>query len=287
MNTKSLSIAVVVSLIFALTVFNFGCKKDESPTSPGGGGGLTTFSFGTAGQTFTVPASGGAARARLIGGALPYAVTGSPNPGVAIAALDHDTLTVLPMAPGSTSITIADSQYAHFVTIQLVVTGTPSSDWGSGTVTTASSPGNLSFTGTGVWPPQAGPSVCALYDTSYHVMGAFFVFGYQRVSGPNYNVVELAAVVPLGGLVAGTYTYSQIAVAVAYNIDTTGWVDSLAYRAVSGSIVIGSVSGSNATGTYSVMARKGSGLPIQFTGTFNVRYVVGVIPQTSRKKMVN
>lgn len=288
MNTKSLSaMTILVSLIVSFTLFDVGCKKDDNPASSGGGVGLPTFSFGTAGQTFTIPASGGAARARLTGGTLPYAITGSPNPGVAIAALNHDTLTVLPMAPGSTSITIADSQYFHFVTIQLVVTGTPSGDWGSGTVTTTSSAGNLSFTGTGVWPPQAGPSVCAVHDTSYHVMGVFFVFGYQRVSGPNYNIVELAAVIPPGGVVPGTYTYSQIGVGVAYNTDTTGWVDSLAYQAVSGSIVISSVSGSNASGTYSVMARKGSGLPIQFTGTFNVRYVVGVIPQTSRKKMVN
>ncbi len=288
MNMKSLSsIAIIVSLIIGVMLLDLGCKKDDSPTSPGGGGGLPTFSFGTAGQTFTIPASGGAARARLTGGTLPYAITGSPNPGVASAALNHDTLTVLPMAPGSTSITIADSQYFHFVTIQLVVTGTPGGDWGSGTVTTTSSAGNLSFTGAGVWPPQAGPSVCAVYDTSYHVMGVFWVMGYQRVSGPNYNMVELAAIVPPGGLVAGTYTYSQISMGVAYNVDTTGWVDSLAYQAVSGSIVIGSVSGSNASGSYSVMARKGSGLPIQFTGAFNVRYVVGVIPQTSRKKMVN
>jgi hypothetical protein len=114
----------------------------------------------------------------------------------------------------------------------------------------------------------------------------FHVVGYQRVSGSNYNAVELAAIVPPGGLVAGTYTYGQIAVAVGYNIDTTGWIDSLAYQAVSGSIVIGSVSGSNASGTYSVMAKKGSGAPIQFTGTFNVWYVVRTIPQWSRKKTV-
>lgn len=286
MNTKSFSsIVIIVLLIAGVTTLDLGCKKDESPTSPsGGGGGLTTFNFSTVGQTFTIPLSGGAARARLTGGTLPYTITGSPNPGVAIAALNHDTLTVLPMAPGSTSITIADSQYFHFVTIQLVVTGTPGGDWGSGTVTTTSSAGNLSFTGTGMMPPQAGPSVCAVYDTSFHVMGVFYVLGYQRVSGPNYNMVELGAIIPPGGVVAGTYTYSQIAVGVAYNVDTTGWVDSLAYQAVSGSIVISSVSGSNASGTYSVLARKGSGQPIQFTGTFNVRYVVRVMSEWSRKK---
>jgi hypothetical protein len=82
----------------------------------------------------------------------------------------------------------------------------------------------------------------------------------------------------------GTYLHPGALVAVAYNADTSMSGDTLAYASESGNIVVSSVSGSNASGTYSVMARKGTGQPIQFTGTFNVSYVVGVMPEDSRSK---
>ncbi len=285
MNTKSLcAVTIFASLIISLTLFDLGCKKDESPTSPGGGGTLPTFSFATAGQTFTVPLSGGAARARLTGGTLPFIIMGPPSPSIAVASLNHDTLTVIPVAAGSTSITIGDSLAASFdriVTLGITVTSGSGSNYGSGTVTATSSAGNLSITGIGVWPPQVGPSVIAMHDTSVR---AFFVYGYQRVSGPNYNIVAIAALLP-SGFVAATYT--QIAVGVAFNVDTTSRADSLVYQSVSGSVTVSSVSGSNAVGTYSVMARKGSAQPIQFTGTFNVAYAVGVMPDWSERRVVS
>lgn len=154
----------------------------------------------------------------------------------------------------------------------------PAGQYGSGTITATSSAGSLSITGTGAWPIQAGSSVLAVYDTSVG-SGVFFVYGYQQVSGPNYNVIVLVAFMPTK---VDTGTHSppwQSQVGVAYNVDTSLHADSLAYAAVSGTIIVSSVSGSNVMGTYSVMARKGTGQAIPFTGTFNVTYVVGVMPE--------
>ncbi len=152
----------------------------------------------------------------------------------------------------------------------------PTVSYGSGTVTATSSAGALSITGAGVWPVGPGPSVIAMYDTTVH---AFFVYGYQQVSGSHYNVVAVVAFMPEPD--TGTYRHPNMVVAVAYNADTTLHGDTLAYGSQSGSITMNSVSGSSASGTYSVMARKGTGPAIQFTGTFNVTYVVGVMPERS------
>lgn len=155
--------------------------------------------------------------------------------------------------------------------------------YGSGTVTAASTAGSLTFTGTGVYPFQAGPSVLAVYDTSI-LSGMFFVYGYQQVSGSHYNVAALGWLTP-GRVDTGTFTHPTIFVAAAYNADTTLQADSLVYQSVSGTITVISVNGSNAWGTYSVMARKGSAQPIQFTGTFNVTYVVGTMPGRSDRSV--
>lgn len=153
----------------------------------------------------------------------------------------------------------------------------PGPQYGSGTITAASSAGSLSITGTGAWPVQAGPSVLAVYDTSLG-SGVFFVYAYQRVSGSNYNIIALVAFMPSKVDTGTHHPPFQSLVAVAYNADTSLHSDTLAYAAVSGSIIVSSVSGSNVMGTYSVMARKGTGQAIPFTGTFNVTYVVGVMP---------
>jgi hypothetical protein len=149
----------------------------------------------------------------------------------------------------------------------------PGAPYGSGTITTMSTAGSLSLTGTGAWPFGTGPSVLAVYDTSIH---AFFVYGYQQVSGPLYNVIALVAFMPAPD--TGTYSHPGVLVAVAYNADTTMHSDSVAYQSVSGSMSVTSVNGSNALGMYSVMARKGTAAPIQFAGTFNVNFVVGLMP---------
>lgn len=275
MNSRALSeIATFVSLIIGVTLFNFSCKDDESPISPGGGGGLTTFSFGTTGQTITIPASGGLARARLTGALLPYTITGGPNPSVATAAIRRDTLFINPVQPGHSAVTITDSLYAHYVTIELTVTGSGGGNFGWGTVTTTSSAGNLNISGTGVWPPQAGPSVIAMYDTTVHV---FMVYGYVRVTGPNYNILAVGGIMP-AGVVPGTYNHPQISFGAVYDADTLGQTDSLAYQSVSGSVTVSSIDGRGVVGTYSVMARKGSAQAIPFTGTFDVVYAVGVLP---------
>jgi len=280
--------SMVLLLALTLMLLDPGCKNDDSSTTPGGGGGgLTTFSFGTSGQTFTVPLSGGAARARLTGGTLPYTMTGSPSSSVAVATLNHDTLTVIPVAPGTTFITIADSLGAlrdRVVILAITVTGSSSSNYGSGTVTASSLAGNLSISGTGVWPVQAGPSVVAVYDTS-SIEHYLLVEGYQRVSGSYYNMVALVTFMQ-SRVDTGTYLVDtqspQGFFAAAYNADTTSQADSVLYQSVSGSIRVSSVSGFNVAGTYAVTARKGSGQLIQFTGMFNVTYAVGHLPHGNR-----
>jgi hypothetical protein len=177
---------------------------------------------------------------------------------------------------------IADSLGAlldRVVILTITVTGSSSTNYGSGTVTTTSSAGSLSISGTGVWPIQAGPSVIAMYDTSFF-MHPFFVEGYQRVSGSNYNVVEVLAFMQTR-VDTGTYhldtLHTQGFFVAAYNMDTTSHSDTVFYQSVSGSIRVSSVSGFNVAGTYSVMARKGTHQPIQFTGMFNVTYAVGTL----------
>lgn len=264
-------------LVVATGVLEVGCKKDESPTSPGGGGGLPTFSFATSGQTFTVPASGGAARAVLTGGTLPYTITSSPNAGVATASLSYDTLTVTPVAPGSTSITITDSlgmSQDRIVTLGITVTGGTTGNLGSGTVTVNSTVGNRSYTGAGVFPIGAGPSVIAVYDTVSHVM---VMLGYRQISGSHYDYALLSIFMPQG-VAAGTYGGDTVGFEAGYNIDTTH-TDSTSYRGVSGTITVSTVSGNNVSGTYSGQATQlVSGTTANFSGTFNVTYVRGIEP---------
>lgn len=147
----------------------------------------------------------------------------------------------------------------------------PTAPYGSGTITTTSSAGSLSFTGTGVYPMQAGPSVAAMYDTSVHVL---FLVAYKQVSGPNYNYMQFNAHIP-AGVDTGTYIHPATFCDfhVMYNADTLN-AEVEAYHRVSGTFTISSVSGANVSGTYSFQARKGTGPAIQFTGTFNVMYVL-------------
>ena len=279
-NRALLRWSCAAALVAVTGVLEIGCKKDESPTSSGGGGGLPAYSFGTSGQTFPVPVSGGAARAVLTGGTLPYTITSSPNPTVALASLSHDTLTVTPVAAGSTSISIADSLgmlQDRVVTLGITVSGSTGSGYGSGTMTVSSTAGNRSFTGTGVWPPAAGPSVLAVYDT---VLRTLYMLGYQRVSGSHYDFVLMYVLMPTG-VTTGTYEVGQYsAFQVGYNADTT-YTDTTAYAGESGNVVISSVSGLNAMGSYSGTASLNGATAIAMSGTLNVTFVVGRAPMTS------
>jgi hypothetical protein len=146
--------------------------------------------------------------------------------------------------------------------------------YGSGTVTSTSpTQGDLSFTGQGVWPPGAGPSVIAIYDT---VQDGLQILGYQRVSGANYSFI-LAQFLTPGGVSAQSYPIGETAqVIVATNIDTN-MVDSLGFISFSGSITVTSVSGTTVEGTFSITAiRQSDQTTASFTGTFNVTYVRGL-----------
>lgn len=271
-------IAKVFALVVVLGILATGCKKDDATTNPVVPG-ITTLSFTTPNQSLTVPSTGGAVKAKLTGGTLPYSITGEPNPNVATASLGTDTITVTPVGAGTTSITITDSNPENIdnpprvVTISLTVSGGGGS-LGSGTVTAASTAGNLNLTGTGVWPAGAGPSVIGVYDTLTY---QFVILGYQQVSGSHYNYVLLGMLTP-GGPAVGTYAIGQSGYfLVGYNADTSD-ADTIAYTGTSGSVVVSSVSGTNAQGTYSGQAVNGSGQPIQMSGTFNVTFTRGRSP---------
>ncbi|MBM2841020.1 MAG: hypothetical protein HW412_1548 [Bacteroidetes bacterium] len=101
-------IAKVFALVVVLGILTTGCKKDDAPTSTPPAG-ITTFNFTSANQSLPVTTAGGATKAKLTGGTLPYAITSAPNNAVATATVSNDTLTVTPVAAGTTSITIEDS----------------------------------------------------------------------------------------------------------------------------------------------------------------------------------
>lgn len=271
-------------LVFAvlISVMENGCKKDdENPVTPGGGG-IATFNFTTSNQTFTVPSTGGAAKAKLTGGTLPYSITSAPDPGVANAYLSTDTLTVAPVAAGSTSITITDSNPENqdnprVVTIGITVTGGGTGGYGSGTVTDSSTIGLRSFTGVGAWPPGAGPSVLAVYDTLARTL---FMLGYRKVSGTHYDFALVVAVMPTGPA-TGTYVVGQGGFfQVGYNsdiVDTTS-IDTTSYLAVSGGVTVSTVSGSNVVGRYSGTSSLRGTTPIPMSGSFNAIFVNGRVP---------
>jgi hypothetical protein len=147
--------------------------------------------------------------------------------------------------------------------------------YGSGTISsTSTTQGNLSFTGQGVFPIGAGPSVIAIYDT---VENGLQVIGYQQVSGSNYNLIVLQLGTQ-GSVSAQTYTMgaNNSYVLIGANIDTLQTVESLAFVPISGSIMVTSVSGTNVVGSFSVIAiRQSDNTTTQFAGNFNVTYARG------------
>lgn len=152
------------------------------------------------------------------------------------------------------------------------------SGYGSGTVTASSSVGNLSISGTGVYPPTVPQSVIAVYDT---LLNGLLVLGYQQVSGPNFNIVLLGFAAP-GGISPREYAVGDSALfQVWYNInmvDTTG-ADTTLFEGTSGSIVVASVSGATVTGTYAGPGSNPTGShTVDFTGTYTVNYVRGRSP---------
>ncbi len=161
-------------------------------------------------------------------------------------------------------------------------TGPSGPQYGSGTVTAASSAGSFSISGTGVHPMRAGPSVVAVYDTAVHV---FLLEAYERVSGSNYNFFEFNAHMT-AGVDTGTYIHPATFCDfhVMFNGDTAN-AEAEAYHRVSGTFTVSSVSGANVSGTYSFLAGRGTDQPIQFTGTFNVTYVVREIFTASARSV--
>lgn len=150
--------------------------------------------------------------------------------------------------------------------------------YGSGTVSASSSVGNLSMSGTGVYPPTVPQSVIAVYDT---LLNGLLILGYQQVSGSNFNIILVGFAAP-GGISSREYAVGDSALfQVWYNInmvDTTG-ADTTLFNGTSGSIVVTSVSGATVTGTYAGPGSNPAGShTVDFTGTFTVNYVRGRSP---------
>ena len=266
---KLLQALIVIALVVSIGLFFTGCKKDDGSTGPSAGGGLTANPISITVQV------GQQATATINGGRQPYSIQTPPTGSIATAAISGATLTVTGVAGGSTSVTVRDSSGANTVAIPITVTTTGGGGYGSGTISsTSTTQGNLSFTGQGVFPIGAGPSVIAIYDT---VENGLQVIGYQQVSGSNYNLILLQLGTP-GGVSAKIYTIGENNfIMIGANIDTSQTVESLAFVPISGSITVTSVSGINVVGSFSInnAIRQSDMTFASFTGNFNVTYVRG------------
>lgn len=116
------------ALLVALLALIIGACSDDNPTGPGGGG-ITVINFSDPSPTVSATA-GTAVKVKLAGGTLPYTIQTAPNSAVATASLSTDTLTITPVAAGSTTISVRDaspaqeeSQMPLVVTITINVTG--------------------------------------------------------------------------------------------------------------------------------------------------------------------
>jgi hypothetical protein len=105
-----LRVIMVPAAILAMAICSAGCSKDEEqPTEPGGGG-ISSAAFPN--NTANVVAGGGAVSGTLTGGTPPYSIQTEPDSSVATAELsgtNNTTLTITPVAIGTTSVVIEDS----------------------------------------------------------------------------------------------------------------------------------------------------------------------------------
>lgn len=159
---KNLSrIVLVASLAASVGLVFSGCKDDDNPADPGlGGGGITSPAFPN--NTANLSPGGAPAVGTLSGGIPPYSIKTAPNAAVATAALsgtNMETLTITPVAVGTTSVTIEDASTAGNdspsvleTVISIVVSegggGGTSGIAGSGTMTLSTSIQNFSASGT-------------------------------------------------------------------------------------------------------------------------------------------
>jgi hypothetical protein len=192
-----LSAVLIIVLAFGLA----SCKKDDNPAAAGGGG-LSTVNFNDVAPTISIPSGSAATSFVLAGGTLPYAVSSAPNASVATVSLAHDTVTVTPVGTGSTSVTITDASTIQpksttppkSVTINITISSSGTTDYGSGTITFNSDKGNRTFTGAGTWP-LAGQGVLASITNS----GKMLQFlGYNHLTGSYFDYIVTVISDPTG-----------------------------------------------------------------------------------------
>jgi hypothetical protein len=275
----AVGLAAIVGLLYT------GCKKDDAnPVTPGGGG-ISTFSFGTAGQSVTIASGSAATKAKLTGGTLPYTVTGAPSAAVATASLSTDTLTITPVAAGTTSVTITDSNpeagdSPRTVTLAITVSGGGgggSTYGGNGSFLFTSSVGNLNASGTYNGNATSGQGV-GTYRYSEGGYNQLAITAYA-FSSPTSITVSVMIFLSQSAIVAGSYgflptgsSWAQMGFVVNVNPnDSTAFNN--AYVMTSGTASISAITASNVQGSFSGAGIHGQNPNQTFTlsgGSFNV-----------------
>ncbi len=203
------------NLILFLALASIGCSEDEMTTDPGPTGiGSAAFPDDVANLSPT----GGPAVGALTGGAPPYSISTAPDPAVATADLsgaNNDTLTITPVAVGTTSVVIADTASSSndsptaMVTITINVTeggGGGTGLGGSGTFSVTSSVGNFSASGAYVDNATSGQGVGGIRTTTSSA-DQFYAFGYVARSASDFDIAFALVSYPNGALMNATYPF--------------------------------------------------------------------------------
>jgi hypothetical protein len=287
---------------FLLALGFIGCKDDETPTDPGGGiGGLTSAAFPN--NTANLAPGGAPAVGAITGGTVPYSINTPPNAAVATAALsgaNSDTLTITPVAVGTTSVIIEDSAPSSgdspsgaTLTINITVSegGGGGGLSGSGTFSVSSSVGNLSASGT--FDPNAtsgqGVGGARYAGNSPAASDNIEVWGYVARSATDFDIAVALMVYPNGSLMNGTYPFVPTGAgmfgsfALALGVNPNNITENLYVASAGAGVNLTSITSTNAAGNSS-----GSGYNINnptatftFEGaTFNVNnYGMGGAPE--------
>jgi hypothetical protein len=250
-------------------------------------------------------APGGApAVGAITGGTPPYSINTAPNNTVATAELsgaNMDTLTITPVAVGTTSVIIEDSAPSSddspsgatlTITITVSEGGGGSGLAGSGTFSVTSSIGNLSASGTFDTSATSGQGVGGVRYTGADGSGAsdnLEVWGYVARSSTDFDIVVALMVYPNGTLMNGAYPFIPTgggmfgSFALAFGVSPDNITENLYVAATGSGVNLTNITETNASGNSS-----GSGYNINnpsatftFEGaTFNVNnYGMGSAPE--------
>ncbi len=275
-----------IGVLFSTAILGFslvwlcGCSNDDSPVAPPTSG-IQAFTFSGSGQLLSVPNSGGAVKAKLTGGTLPYSVASAPDPAIATVSMSNDTITVTPVGAGTTSITINDASVADNLPLSVVIGITVSGGGGSGggisgsgTFSFTSPAGNLSANG--AWGATSGSGVGVLRRTDAG-RNYIYLFAYVLHSATSSDVAVLLfnSTSTIG---ADQYSFSEVpppaTLSFNYNVSPT---DTFAvyngYVTTTGHATISSISATNIQGVFeggAIQTPPNTGTTSVGSGQFNV-----------------